>query len=226
MNGCRRAWWPGRWPRLAWPSTCLVCGRWPSATVCPACLALFARPPAPPPAPPPALDACLAAVAYAYPWDRLIGRFKFRCEPGLAEVLAHLVLDTPGFAALADGCDHIVPVPLSRSRLAERGFNQAWELIRVWGRAQPRLRPKALALGLQRCEGRPDQHHLPRQQRLHNLSGAFAVPAPVRPVLQGRHVLLVDDVTTTGATLGHAARALRQAGAASVRAAVVAATPG
>lgn len=186
---------------------------------------LFARPQARPHAAPAPLDGCLVAVDYAYPWDRVIGRFKFRQEPGLADILAGLVQRSPGFAALADGCDWVLPVPLSRSRLAERGYNQAWELIRALARSQPGLGPKALPLGLERREGRLDQHHLPRRERLQNLLGAFAVPAKTRPALQGRRVLLVDDVTTTGATLRSAAQALRQAGAASVRAAVVAATP-
>lgn len=204
----------------------MVCGRWPAAPLCAPCVDLFAGPPAPlrhaAPAP---LSSCLVAVDYAYPWDRVIGRFKFRQEPGLADILAGLVQRSPGFAAMADGCDWILPVPLSRSRLVERGYNQAWELIRALVRAHAGLGPKTLALGLERREGRLDQHHLPRRERLQNLQGAFTVPAPARPALRGRRVLLVDDVTTTGATLHHAAQALLQAGATSVQAAVVAATP-
>lgn len=185
----------------------------------------FAHPP-PQPAPVLApLACCVAAVPYAYPWDGLIARFKFRQEPGLAPLLATLMLRAPGFAALALRCDMIAPVPLSRQRLTERGYNQSWELIRALARKQPALAPRTAGLCLERRAGLADQHDLPRQERLRNLQDAFTVPPQWRAPVKGRRILLVDDVTTTGATLAHAAQALLKAGAASVHAAVVAATP-
>ncbi len=69
------------------------------------------------------------------------------------------------------------------------------------------------------------QAELTRTQRLHNLQGAFDVPASKRPAVQGRHLALVDDVMTTGATAQEAARALLAAGAARVDLWVVARTP-
>ena len=71
----------------------------------------------------------------------------------------------------------------------------------------------------------PDQHSLPRAQRLQNLRGAFAAHPQHRPNLAGAHVLLVDDVSTTGATLEAAAQALLDGGAARVHALVLARTP-
>jgi ComF family protein len=216
-------WWFRLRPR--WPSVCLVCGCWPAAPVCAACLAAFAPEPGRWHAVPAPLAACVAAVDYAYPWDRLIARFKFQQQPGLADTLAALWSRSVAALALADACDWIVPVPLSRSRLAERGYNQAWELIRAFVRRRPALAAKAWPRALQRRDGRADQHRLTRRERLHNLRGAFEAGAAARPALRGRHVLLVDDVLTTGSTLASAAEALHHAGAARVSALVVAATP-
>lgn len=167
----------------------------------------------------------MVAVDYAYPWDRLITRFKFQGESGWAPMLADLLLRTPGFDALASDCDWVVPIPLSIERLAERGYNQAWELARVLCRSHRALHGKGLPQGLVRNGGRPDQHTLNRRQRLRNLQSAFALGAQLRDRLSDRRVLLIDDVTTTGATLHSAAQTLMQAGARHVRAAVIAHTP-
>lgn len=173
-----------------------------------------------------ALQACAAAVDYAYPWDGLIARFKFQGEPGWATHFAHRMLQAPLSTTLLSQSDLLVPVPLTAARLADRGYNQAWELAKALKRlcavvvaAQP------LADALARLIEVPDQHGLPREQRLRNLHGVFA-PHPLRtPQLAGKRILLVDDVTTTGATLQSAAHALLQAGAAEVSALVFACTP-
>jgi predicted amidophosphoribosyltransferase len=94
------------------PSQCSVCKAWPARPVCEACIERFAQPthrcstcalilPAPVAQcgacvlKPPPLDACLAAVSYAYPWAGMITRFKFHSQPGLAQSLAGLVLSAP-----------------------------------------------------------------------------------------------------------------------------------
>lgn len=227
------------------PGTCQVCGAWPSRPVCEACAGHFqderprctgcaARPPdgaslcgpcLTRPAPN-VLRACAAAVDYAYPWDALIARFKFRQEPGWAGTFAHHMLRSPQTRSLLSRCDLVAPLPLTPLRLAERGYNQAWELVKaLQRRSDPANRVPALADALVRLTETPDQHSLPREQRLRNLQGVFAAH-PLRAArLQGLHVLLVDDVTTTGATLQAAAQALMQAGAAGVSAVVFAHTP-
>lgn len=172
------------------------------------------------------LSACVAAVDYAYPWDTLIARFKFREEPGWAAPFARQMLSAPNAGALLAACDLVAPVPLTPKRLAERGYNQAWELVKALQRGSER--PTALLAqpdALVRLIETPDQHSLNRQQRLLNLHGVFAAHPRHAPHLQGKHVLLVDDVTTTGATLQAAAHALRQAGATAVSALVFARTP-
>ncbi len=170
----------------------------------------------------PAVEHCVAAVDYRYPWDGLIARFKFRNEPGWASTLAEPMWRQAQALALLTPDSLWVPIPVSPGRLAERGYNQAWELCRALRR---RSGLPALAEALVRVAEAPDQHRLAPAQRLSNLRGAFAAhPAHVAR-LRNTQIVLVDDVRTTGATLENAALALRQAGCARVHALVFARTP-
>ena len=225
------------------PGTCQICARWPAQPVCTACSGRFAQPrprcetcarPLHGPHPlcgaclsekqPLALGCCLAAVDYGYPWDQLIARFKFRQEPALAQPLAALMLRDPKLSELLRQCDGIVPTPVATSRLAERGYNQAWELVKALRRLSGPNCPPGWSNTLQRRGQAPDQHNLPAQQRMNNLKDAFQVAPADWPRVHGKHVLLIDDVSTTGATLRAAARALREAGVSRVSAAVFART--
>jgi ComF family protein len=107
-------------------------------------------------------------------------------------------------------------MPLARSRQRERGFNQAVEIARVVSRRSG----IALCHALARPLARPAQAGLAWRERQRNVRGAFTAVAPVT----GRHVALVDDVMTSGATMEAAAGALLAAGAARVDAWVVART--
>lgn len=167
----------------------------------------------------------MVAVDYAYPWDRIVARFKFQGECGWAGTLADLLLRAPGFDEMAAVCDWVIPIPLSRDKLADRGYNQAWELARALCRRHHALRQRGLPQGLLRQGGLADQHTLARRQRLSNLRHAFSVNPAMRDRLTGSHILLVDDVSTTGATLRCAAQALLREGARTVHAAVFARTP-
>jgi ComF family protein len=113
-------------------------------------------------------------------------------------------------------------VPLAPQRLAERGYNQAWELARCLARW---LGCPADAQGLDRPLAGAHQAGLKLAQRRQNTKGAFVPSARRGASLQGLHVALVDDVMTSGATLRDAAAALRRAGAARVDAWVLARTP-
>lgn len=233
------------------PSRCQVCGRWPGQAVCADCLARFA--PTVPRCPgcaqawngltsglgvasarcpdclrsPLPLDGCLAAVDYAYPWNRLIQRLKFQGETGWAPLLAERMLAEPGAGPLLTGLDRsdlLLPLPLSTERLAERGFNQAWELARAIHRRSgciARLEPRLLL----RLQHAPAQSSLGREQRAANVRGAFALDPLRRHEVAGRQVVLVDDVMTSGASLSAAAEVLHAAGAHSVSALVLARTP-
>jgi ComF family protein len=220
--------------RWVLPAACLVCGERGDgeADLCHACRtdlpwndSACARCALPLPAPAPACGACLtdppplsaawAALRYEAPIDRLLPRFKFHA--GLAEgrLLAALMAERLP-AGLLDGVDLVVPMPLHRTRLGRRGYNQALEL------ALPLLRstPRPLAVdALRRVRATPPQSELDAAGRRRNVRGAFEADASR---VQGRCVLLVDDVITTGATIAEAAQTLIRAGAREVRALAVA----
>jgi ComF family protein len=167
---------------------------------------------------PPPLDLCLTAIGYEWPWVDLIARFKFQEQAGWARPLATLMLSAPGAEDMLDMADWLVPIPLSTQRLAQRGYNQSWQLAKL-------LSPsKANAHLLLRTRDTPSQRSLPRAERLANLVGAFAVEPLRASELRIKHVVLIDDVMTSGASLHTAAQVLRQAGAAKVSALVLART--
>lgn len=236
------------WRGLAsWPSQCALCLSWPSQPVCQACLSRFARQrprcpgcalawTAPPEAAalcpdcqrqPLPLRSCLAAFDYGYPWNTLLTQLKFHGHTGWAAFFAEQWLTHPEVAQLLDrlsSADWMLPMPLSHQRLAERGFNQAWELARTLHRLSgtaARLDARLLL----RVRDAPPQTQLERTQRLSNLHGAFAVDPLRTAELASKNVLLIDDVMTTGASLSAAALALLRAGARSVSTLVVARTP-
>lgn len=219
----------------ALPSQCAICRAWPAQVLCERCVARFAQPrprcrscalPVPAgvqrcgtcirEAPP--LDQCLSAVAYEYPWAGIISRYKFGAHPGWSAALALLMHSTPWAEPALEAAELVLPLPLARERLRQRGFNQALELAR-------HLAPgKVAADVLQRLRDTPAQSSLPLAARLRNVRGAFGVTPGLESRVAGRRVLLVDDVMTSGATLFAAAQALRAAGAAHITALVLART--
>ena len=166
----------------------------------------------------PPLDRCHAAVAYAYPWSGLLTHYKFGNAPGWAQVLAQLIKLDPAARDMLAAAELVLPMPLSRERLAQRGFNQALQLARAL--AAPKLRTDLLL----RLRDTAPQTALGRKQRAANVRGAFGVEPLRAGELRGRHVLLVDDVMTSGASIFAAASALRSAGCAAASAMVVART--
>ena len=167
---------------------------------------------------PPPLTRCLCAVDYAWPWQPLLARFKFREQAGWNRPLAWLMRSSAWAEDTLHEADRVLPIPLSNERLAERGYNQSWLLARALAPA------KADAGLLLRIRHTPAQRTLPRSERLSNLQGAFAVDPLRAHEVRGQRLLLVDDVMTSGASLHTAARVLLQAGAAQVSAIVLART--
>lgn len=176
---------------------------------------------------PPPLDTTLAALDYNYPWSTLVSTYKFGNQPGWAAFFAALLLKAPGVVqALASlqPADLILPIPLSKERLQTRGFNQAWELVKALAEQSGSLARTSGTLLLRVKNTRP-QTELKREARLTNVKGAFQVD-PLRVAeLQGRRVVLVDDVMTSGASLFTAAAVLRAAGTAHITGIVLARTP-
>ncbi|MFT4178724.1 MAG: ComF family protein [Thermomonas sp.] len=152
----------------------------------------------------PPLDAVHAAFDYAFPLDRLLPRLKFHRDFAAGRVLAQCMAER--FATLPRP-DALVPVPLHRMRLRQRGYDQTLELAKLLARA---LALPLRAKLLHRQKSTRAQSRLDANARRRNLRGAFRVDAAsTLPA----HVVLLDDVMTTGATLHAAAIALRKAGA-------------
>ena len=190
---------------------------------------------------PPHFDATVAAFAYGDPLDKALQAFKYRHALGLTRFLAAQLDRTLGVLARASlvagsaspGVDLIVPMPLARARLAQRGFNQALELARPL--AQRRRIPLD-AHAVRRIRDTPPQAQLPWKERARNIQGAFAYAAGVTgavtgtvtgaagTALTGLRVAVVDDVMTTGSTLNELARVLKANGAAHVSNWVIART--
>lgn len=234
-------------PRRAafgWPRLCEVCRSWATGAVCGDCQARYAVPRArcaacalPLPAggtcgdcqrSPPPWSACIAALDYAFPWDRLITQLKFGSRPDLAAPLADRLADlvTARIGAGPEGPDAVrgtivTAVPLGPRRLAERGFNQSWLVAR---RLAAHCGLKADPGLLMRCRDTPPQSGLDRRAREANLRAALLATPGREAAIAGRAVALVDDVMTTGATAAAAAAALTAAGATSVAIWVVART--
>jgi ComF family protein len=167
------------------------------------------------------LDIMRAVTVYDGAMREAIHRLKYARKRILARPLGALMADYLGDGGTPDGPRRIVPgevevvcpVPLHPARARERGFNQS-ELL-----AREICERVGLALDaslLRRVRDTAPQVSLDRRDRAANVRGAFAAAAPDR--IEGRRVLLVDDLATTGATLEECARVLRRAGAASVAA--------
>jgi ComF family protein len=146
-----------------------------------------------------------------------IHRFKYERHFFLRHQLAEwLAASLEDERIRATRADFLVPVPLHSARYREREFNQAEELALLLSKrcALPILR------ALRRTRYTTTQTRLDRHERMENLRGAFRVRQTA--AVSGRHLILVDDVLTTGSTVDECARVLRKAGAASVRVMTVA----
>lgn len=149
-------------------------------------------------------------AAFSGPVRAAIHAHKYRGERRLADPLGAAMADR--WRRAGTGGDLIVHVPVHGSKLRERGFDQAQDLARACGRD---LALRALP-GLERAERTAAMHALGRAERARNVGGAFRVRPGMERAVTGRHVVLVDDVITTGATMAGCAAALLAVGAVAV----------
>lgn len=183
---------------------CAACGepfafdRGPGAR-CGACLAR-----------PPSFDRARGAVAYGEIARKVALKLKYGGRPALAETIARAMARLAG----EEGDVLIAPVPLHRWRIWRRGYNQAALIASALARRTGL--PLELDL-LRRTKATPVLRALGPAARAKALRGAIRVAEPHRAAVEGRAILLVDDVFTTGATGEACARALKKAGAAEVR---------
>jgi len=169
--------------------------------VCGACLAR-----------PPDFDHAFAPVIYAEKGRSLVLSLKygglFAAAPAMARMMAVSVR-----SANQSVYDMLVPVPLHRFRMLARRFNQAQLLASALGKE---LGVQNQNFGLVRSKSTPSQGTLNRDKRFKNVRSAFSVPSKNQALFNGRRILLVDDVLTTGATASACAKTLKNAGAKSV----------
>ncbi len=175
----------------------------PGGQVCGACLKH-----------PPAFDRTHAALAYAFPLDRLIPRLKYHGQLAIVPMLGNCLAEAVAAQPLPD-C--LIPMPLHATRIRERGFNHATEIARAVAK------PLGLPLDTTSCRrirDTPPQMGLKHDARRRNVRGAFACSE----IVEGKHIALIDDVMTTGTSLDELAATLKRAGAREVSCWVVART--
>ena len=161
------------------------------------------------------IETCVSPLYYEDTVRESLLRYKFRGVNAYAELYAEFIAKCIDENQVF--CDSITWVPLSRKRLRRRGYDQA-RLIAV--ELAKRLEIPCMA-ALRKRRDNPPQSGIRRpEQRRANVSGVYSALPGVE--LSGKHILLVDDIVTTGATLSECAAVLRQSGASRVSAASVA----
>ncbi|MBC2709893.1 MAG: ComF family protein [Desulfosarcina sp.] len=149
-----------------------------------------------------------AAGIYADALQTAIHALKFKGKVGLAGPLGRLLYDTFQQYWLPNEIDMVAPIPLHRRRFRQRGFNQAYLLVKRWTLPSETVIDRDL---LVRTRATAPQTGLDRRQRRININNAFLANRPGQSA--GKRVLLVDDVLTTGATADACASALIRDGA-------------
>jgi competence protein ComFC len=189
---------------ILYPPKCGLCGKLGPRGLCDPCKSKFTPAATNFPAPP-SLKSIHAPYLYETGADEAIKRLKFDRITPLAEPLSH-ILKSHADKHLADAYDVIIPVPIARARLSERGFNQAVLLAQAFPKNI--VRPSYL----KRTRYTKPQVGLNAKDRLTNLKDAFACPHP----FNGARVLLIDDVITTGGTAISCAEELQKNGAGEI----------
>ncbi|NPU91874.1 MAG: ComF family protein [Gammaproteobacteria bacterium] len=169
----------------------------------------------------PAVDHCLAPLAYRFPLDQLILAMKQQPRPELVTSFTRWL--APPFSAQPQP-DLLLPVPLHPAKQRQRGFNQAGLMAQQLGRA---LRIPVHHTLLEKPRMTDEQKTLSREQRQRNLARAFKLDRVglIRLQPRPRHIVLVDDVVTTGATTSTLAALLKKSGVRRVDVWALAKTP-
>lgn len=186
------------------PPCCPICGLPAAVTTLP-CGRCLGKPPP--------WQRLLYVTDYRPPLSTLVQALKFYRQTSLAQPLARLILLRQRQAQrewALPAPDLIISVPLHRRRAWRRGFNQSALLAKPLARW---LGCRYEARALRRVRNTPVQHHLSARLRKNNLRTAFRLELPVRDL----HIVIVDDVVTTGSTVGEIAKLLHRHGAATVQ---------
>ena len=158
----------------------------------------------------PPIDYMVSSLEYAYPVGHLVSQLKFQHHLSHANILSHILLKTLK-ERLSDRAmpELIIPVPLHKKRLRERGFNQALELARPIAKHFSIPVAKSLVVRVKHTQA---QSLLNAKLRHQNLKDSFEI---IKPITE-KHVVIIDDVVTTGTTVYELARLLKTSGVETV----------
>lgn len=201
------------------PQRCACCGRVivPSALFCPECLAALPKTVYERSAVGGFL--CSAALLYEEPYSTALKRFKFHSKPGGLQGFAYLTVKASRERFEGKDFDAVTCVPMTRLAVFKRGYNQSEELAR----ACAKLMALPFEPVLEKYRSNAPQRTLNRSQRAKNVRGVFRIRKSHS--VTGKRYLLIDDVITTGSTLGECARVLKTGGCSEVCCAVLCTTP-
>ena len=201
------------------PQRCACCGRVivPSALFCPECLAALPKTVYERSAVGGFL--CSAALLYEEPYSTALKRFKFHSKPGGLRGFAYLTVKAARERFAGKDFDAVTCVPMTRLAVFKRGYNQSEELAR----ACAKLMALPFEPVLEKYRSNAPQRTLNRSQRAKNVRGVFRIRKSQS--VTGKRYLLIDDVITTGSTLGECARVLKTGGCSEVCCAVLCTTP-
>lgn len=183
---------------------CTQCGLQSNGIICGACINVA-----------PSFDNTTTLFTYDYPIDKLLQHYKYKEMLHLSRTFG--VLLSTKLASQSQNIDAIIPMPMHRERLKERGFNQALEIARL---VADNLTISLNYKACQRIKLTPPQASLPLKDRIKNIRGVFECTEN----LSGKRIAIIDDVMTTGASLNELAKTLKKAGAAHVECWVIART--
>ncbi|MBQ1814716.1 MAG: ComF family protein [Ruminococcus sp.] len=201
------------------PQRCACCGRVivPSALFCEECLAALPKTVYERSAVGGFL--CSAALLYEEPYSTALKRFKFHSKPGGLRGFAYLTVKAARERFAGKDFDAVTCVPMTRLAVFKRGYNQSEELAR----ACAKLMALPFEPVLEKYRSNAPQRTLNRSQRAKNVRGVFRIRKSHS--VTGKRYLLIDDVITTGSTLGECARVLKTGGCSEVCCAVLCTTP-
>lgn len=140
------------------------------------------------------------------PYSRILFELKYHNNPEVGKTMGRMMAEELKATSFFDGIDLIVPIPLSRKKERQRGYNQSDWI--AWGISEATGIPTDTT-SVVRTKSNPSQTTLDHRQRRENVRDIFAVRHPES--LEGRHILLVDDVITTGATMLSCAETIARA---------------
>lgn len=139
------------------------------------------------------------------PYNNLIHRLKYKNRPDTGDRLAFLAAREIAESGFFDDIDAIVPLPLSKRKMRQRGYNQCDYIAKGLSRATG---IPVIKNAVKRLKSNETQTHKSRDERWQNVEGIFALSDAT--LIEGKHILLIDDILTTGATLASCAKSIQE----------------